>query len=286
MSDESEEVNVDDGPSKPTTPLVRNVFQKKREFYGKTHHKSQPSSSAQEKETPSSPNIPDPSPSSAPLAPSPSKPAAPSLWQLPDRPPRTARQVQQQQQQQLLPGPWTLGSFLKTTDVRPCPQVFGEHLTTVCTVLKNNLVLLKQELVSLQPKLELRDLFVILEDIRRAKEELDRRVSRPLVDVQTELERRIAAGQLAVATSHNISGRHTINGALVPNFPTGHHHFPFTPTPLHPFPPFSYLSAPQWPPPAGQPFELLPNGKTPLPAVIPEPTNYVPTPSMSAQPAH
>ena len=116
-------------------------------------------------------------------------------------------------------------------------------------MIKNDLALLRMELTSIRPEL----LDRMAHDIRRTKEEIDARVSRPLVDVETELDRRIA----------DVNRQ----ASFVPP-PFFHPALPFTPTPLHPFPPL-YLAQP-WPPAGQSPFELAVTGGS-KPSGVPDP---------------
>lgn len=75
-------------------------------------------------------------------------------------------------------------------DCKPHPVIFGENIFIECSLLKSNLLLLKDALSN--PNLAVVDLQTLIHDVRRAKEVLVEQVSLPLIDIQRELQEKIS----------------------------------------------------------------------------------------------
>lgn len=277
------EQSIDAGPSKRA---VNGSFQKKREFYGKGHHHHvavRPEAMAGPPSSSSSSSPP------TPLPPPPQPPPPPPPPVLSPSPRRPVEPVPSNSSNRRLgyiyhPPLSSLGHL------KPDSVTFVEHLYLESTVLKNNLLLLQQALTK---GIDVRDLFVLREDIHRAKDELDRGVCATLGDVQRELERRLQQRQ---------SRRPPPSSPFVPPPPLpppslgpvpNQQPFPFTPTALHPFPPL------YWPAPP-PPLTTLPvfstsssttsssssSAATVVAAAADSSAHFVPVPPLSAQPAH
>lgn len=271
MSDRDQSVIAVDGRADPSINVTNGryptSFAKKRAFYGKNHNKQH-----------SVPEVitTDPDPPAKELNPVTETAGKRQTPPLPCPSPVI-------QQASIIKQP-TVGLLLP--ECLPNPVTFGEHLYLECTILKNNLLLLREALGRHNGSgLEMPELFHVLEDIRRAKEELDRKVSRPLGDLKDELDRRLTHHRQAAASAAAAAAAPTDPRVLRTPFTASAH---FIPTQLHPFPPhyFASLWTPAGPPPTltHHPSDLIRPSNVSCPSDSSGP--YVPVPSLSAQPAH
>lgn len=116
------------------------------------------------------------------------------------------------------------------SDCKPHPVIFGENIFIECSLLKSNLLLLKEAL--LNSNLANIDLQTLTNDVRKAKEILVEQVSLPLNDIQRELQQQISQEQAAF---------HSTNPVPVYSLHEFRTSLPVTPTPSQPYPSHLYL---------------------------------------------
>lgn len=129
-------------------------------------------------------------------------------------------------------GPPTVTSSLRTnqSDCKPHPVIFGENIFIECSLLKSNLLLLKEALSN--PNVAAVDLQTLTNDVRKAKEVLVEQVSLPLNDIQRELQEQISQERSAFFSANPVPvyALHEFRTNL-----------PSTPTASHPYPSHLYL---------------------------------------------
>lgn len=125
-------------------------------------------------------------------------------------------------------------------ECKPHPIIFGENIFIECSLLKSNVLLLREAL--LNPNLQAMDLQAITDDIRKAKEVLVEKVCLPLSDIQRTLQEQMSREHVAAMQSAAHTG--SVYGSL------GHDlaaaaaaaaSLPLAPSALHPYPSHLYL---------------------------------------------
>ena len=139
---------------------------------------------------------------------------------------------------------------------RPLPAIVGENMFIECSLLKSNILLLKDALSN--PNMAVSDLQILANEVKKAKDLLMEKVSLPLDDIQKELQDQIS-NEHAVFHAKNLFDFRTL---------------PLTHTAANPYPSQLYLYPDT---------EQLPERR--VPHAIPDPS-CIPSPPYNAQSAH
>ena len=126
-------------------------------------------------------------------------------------------------------------SFSSRSEGKTDPLAFGENMYVECTLLKNNALLLRDALRN--SNLEVAVLRALIEDVRNAKDALNKNISAQLSVILEELQERI--GREQGPTNVRVSSVAHPN-PFNPNLGFSSQ-FPFTPTAIHPYPPPFYF---------------------------------------------
>ncbi len=268
---ENEELTVDDGPPRSAFQFHREGSYKKREVYEKL---------VAAKKNP----VNDGASSSSIMAQSQSNPGPSSLPTQPvSRPPRQCSALKRESNStsamlNVTGHPFLSVPFLPSSsslhhshqlpssfrwDVsdckRPLPAIVGENMFIECSLLKSNILLLKDALAN--PNMSSSDLQVLANEVKKAKDLLVEKVLLPLDDVQRELQDQISKER---AVFHGIHAKNLFDFR---NLPLAH-------TASNPYPSQLYL----YPDTDQLPERRISHG-------IPD-QSCAPLPPFSAQPAH
>lgn len=121
-------------------------------------------------------------------------------------------------------------------ECKPHPIIFGENIFIECSLLKSNVLLLREAL--LNPNLTPVDLQAITDDIRKAKEVLVEKVCLPLSDVQRTLQEQMSREHVAAVAMQSAAHTSSVYSSLgheLANLPLA------GPSALHPYPSHLYL---------------------------------------------
>lgn len=123
--------------------------------------------------------------------------------------------------------------FRPQAECKPHPIIFGENIFIECSLLKSNVLLLREAL--LNPNLQAIDLQAITDDIRKAKEVLVEKVCLPLTDIQRTLQEQMSREHAAAMQSAHTNSVYSLGHDLASA------NLPLAPSALHPYPSHLYL---------------------------------------------
>lgn len=127
--------------------------------------------------------------------------------------------------------------FRPAAECKPHPIIFGENIFIECSLLKSNVLLLREAL--LNPNLQAMDLQAITDDIRKAKEVLVEKVCLPLTDIQRTLQEQMSREHAAAMQSAHTSSVYSLGHDLAAAAAAAS--LPLAPSALHPYPSHLYL---------------------------------------------
>ena len=119
-------------------------------------------------------------------------------------------------------------SFRSVTECKSGPLTFGENMFIECTLLKNNILLLRDAL--LNSNVEVSILQSIVDNIQKANDVLNSKICVQLNEILKELHERTVRESLTNDGVSNLGHTNPISSIL-----------PFTPTAMHPYPPPFYF---------------------------------------------
>jgi signal recognition particle GTPase len=119
-------------------------------------------------------------------------------------------------------------SFRSVIECNSGPLTLGENMFIECTLLKNNVLLLRETL--LNSNIEVSTLQTLVEDINKAKDAINKKISVQLNEILKELHEQIVRKSFSNDRASNLEHTNTLSSLL-----------PFTPTAMHPYPPPFYF---------------------------------------------
>lgn len=227
MSENEEELTVDDGHPVSAFQLHRESSYKKREVYEKlVASKKTTVVDGASSSSIMAQSVGNPGPTSS------SSSLQASLVSRPSRQSAAKRESNSSMTSAMLSLNGPPSSFASNLpDCKPYSLLLGENILVECSLLKRYLLLLKDALS--KPDLSVVELQTLTHDVRKAREVLVEKVAVPLNDFQRELQEQISHEHIHSAIAGpSVHSFHEIRNSLL---------LPPTPTATHPYPSHLYM---------------------------------------------